>query len=219
MTKKSYVLADGLSADDLRGLKSALRTMFGGEIIVTSCQVQPLKGGAVGEVRLITGLADTATGSQQPFRLVQKTQKKWERHGDPGSWRREYDLYRSGLGALFDDTLRWPACLHAETNDDQSQTRIWMEFIDGATGYDLMPDMLEQAAYALGRFQGRLYVRQPDLTSRLTNLSGISFMKNRWLHIRSWQALRDYIRSDSSGLPAHLCQMLIEADEGAEDIE
>ena len=62
---------------------------------------------------------------------------------------------------MFDDTLRWPLCYHAEMNDDQDQTRIWMEYIDGPAGYVLTPDMLEQAAYALGRFQGRLYAGKP----------------------------------------------------------
>lgn len=38
-------------------------------------------------------------------------------------------------------------------------------------------------------------------------------MKDRWQSIRSWQQLRDYIRSDGSGLPAHLRQMLKEAEE------
>jgi len=218
LTQYSSELADRLDANDLRGLKAALRTMYSVEAVVASCQAQRLKGGTVGEVRLITGLADTAAGSRLPFSIVQKTQQKWERPGDPGSWQREYDLYRSGLGDLFDDTLRWPACLHAEMNDDQDQTRIWMEYIEGATGYVLTPDILERAAHALGRFQGRLYARQPDILGRLTNLSSAAFMKNRWLHIRSWQPLRDYIRSDRSGLPAHLRYMLMEADVHAEYI-
>lgn len=218
MTQHSNAPADGLSADDFRGLKAALCAMYDAEATVTSCQTRSLKGVTVGEVRLITGLADAAAGRKMPFSLVQKTQQKWERPGDPGSWRREYDLYRSGLDALFDDTLRWPKCLYAEMNDGQDQTRIWMEYTVGDTGYALTPDMLERAAHALGRFQGRLYAGQPDLIGRLTNLSSATFMKNSCLQIRSWQALRDYLRSESCGLPKHLCGMLIEADANAEVI-
>ncbi len=218
MTRHSSTPPDGLSADDLRGLKAALCAVYGAEPAVTGCRAQPLKGGTVGEVRLITGLVDAAEGRQMPFSLVQKTQQKWERPGDPGSWRREYDLYRSGLDALFDDDLRWPKCLHAEMNDGQDQTRIWMEYIVGDTGHALTPDMLERAAHALGRFQGRLYAGKSDIIGRLKNLSDTKFMKNSCLHIRSWEALRDYIRSERSGLPAHLRGMLIEADENAQDI-
>ena len=201
-----------------KGLTAALRAAHGANAVVTIYQVQSLQNGTVGDVRLITGFMDTAAGSGLPFRVVQKTQSKWERPGDPGSWRREYDLYRSGLDALFDHALRWPACYHAEMNDAQDETRIWTEYIDGASGYDLTPDMLEGAAYALGRFQGRLYAGQPDIPGRLTNLSSSSLMKDRWQNIRSWQQLRDYIRSDGSGLPAHLRHMLTEAEAGAEGI-
>ena len=218
MTQHSPDPAERLDESELRGLKTALNAMLGSEAHVIDCQAQPLKGGTVGQVRLIMGLADTAAAGRLPFRLVEKTQRKWERPGDPDSWRREYDLYRSGLSDLFDDALRWPLCFHADMNDEQDQTRIWMEYIDGPAGYALTPDMLEQAAHALGRFQGRLYAGQPDIPGRLTNLSSSSLMKDRWQNIRSWQQLRDYIRSDGSGLPEHLRHMLTEAEAGAEDI-
>ena len=218
MTQHSPDPADRLDENELSGLETALRAMFGAEASITGCQTQPLKGGTVGQVRLITGQADSAAAGRRPFSLVQKTQQKWERPGDPDSWRREYDLYRSGLSDLFDDTLCWPNCLYADMNDDQDQTRIWMEYIEGPAGYALTPDMLERAAHALGRFQGRLYAGQPDILGRLTNLSDITLMKNRWQNIRSWQQLRDYIRSDGSGLPAHLRHMLTEAEANAEAI-
>lgn len=61
----------------------------------------PLQGGTVGNVHLVSGTAETAEGEKLPYRIVLKIQKKWERYGDPGSWRREYDLYSSDLGATF----------------------------------------------------------------------------------------------------------------------
>ena len=153
MTQHSPDPAERLDESELRGLKTALRAMLGSEALVIDCQAQPLKGGTVGQVRLITGLAQTADAGRLPFRLVEKTQRKWERPGDPDSWRREYDLYRSGLSDLFDDSLRWPICFHADMNDEQDQTRIWMEYIEGPAGYALTPDMLEQAAHALASFR------------------------------------------------------------------
>ena len=216
MTQHSPAATDEMDERGHKGLTAALRAAHGANAVVTIYQVQSLQNGTVGDVRLITGFMDTAAGSGLPFRVVQKTQSKWERPGDPGSWRREYDLYRSGLDALFDHALRWPACYHAEMNDAQDETRIWTEYIDGASGYDLTPDMLEGAAYALGRFQGRLYAARPDILDKLTNLSDVLFVKNRWLQIQSWQALRGHIQSDTGGLPAHLRRMLMEAEAEAD---
>ena len=153
MTQHSPDPTERLDESELRGLKTALNAMLGSEAHVIDCQAQPLKGGTVGQVRLITGMAQTAEAGRLPFRLVQKTQRKWERPGDPDSWRREYDLYRSRLSDLFDDSLRWPICFHADMNDEQDQTRIWMEYIDGPAGYTLTPNMLEQAARALAGFK------------------------------------------------------------------
>ena len=106
MTQHSPDPAERLDESELRGLKTALRAMFRSQAHVIDCQARPLKGGTVGQVRLITGLTHTEDAGRQPFRLVEKTQQKWERPGDPDSWRREYDLYRSGLSDLFDDTFR-----------------------------------------------------------------------------------------------------------------
>ncbi|MCL2003636.1 MAG: aminoglycoside phosphotransferase family protein [Oscillospiraceae bacterium] len=171
--------------------------------------VKQLHGGTLGDVRLIT-----ANGT--PF--VWKRQKKWERHGDPGSWRREYDLYASDFGALFTDGLRWPECYHAEINEDADETQLWMEYIGGASGLALTGEMLEQAALELGRFQGRLYAEQPEFLKALTNLIKTDYAKNFYLHYRSWSEVYDYIRADGCEIPKHLCQMLIDLDENADAV-
>lgn len=197
-------------------LKEALNNMLKEKVRRINCQTEKLHGGTVGDVWLVTGTADTADGRKLPYKLVLKVQKKWERHGDPDSWRREYDLYTSGLDALFTDSLRWPRCYLAEMDGDK--TRLWMEYVEGISGSDLTVDMFEYAAYELGRFQGRLYAEQPDILAKLPNLSQIDAMKKFYLHYRSWSEVYDYIRSNDCEIPKHLCQMIIDVDDQADEI-
>ena len=178
----------------------------------------PLQGGTVGNVYLVTGIAETADGEKLPYRIVLKIQNKWERYGDPGSWRREFDLYSSDLGATFSQALRWPICYHADFNTEANEYHLWLEYIDGVTGLDLTGDMYEEAAQELGRFQGKLYAEQPAVLQSLTNLSHPDLMKNTYLHYRSWPVVYDYIRSEDCELPLHVRQMLIDIDEQADEI-
>jgi len=171
-----------------------------------------LQGGTVGNVWFISGTADG-----QPFKLVLKVQKKWERYGDPLSWRREYDFYMSNFSAVFNDSLKWPNCYRVEMLDENKYA-LWLEYIDGVSGIDLTNDMMEQAALELGRLQGRLYALNPEKLREFSNLSEKSFMKNYYLHYRSWHVVYDYIRSEKCELPLHLRQMMIDIDENEADI-
>jgi thiamine kinase-like enzyme len=196
----------------------ALNQQFKTNIIFADCQFMPLRGGTVGNVYLIKGIAKSIDGKKFPYRIVLKIQNKWERYGDPGSWRREYDLYSSDLGVTFSQALRWPTCYHAELNDEENKYQLWLEYIDGVTGLDLTGDMYEKAALELGRFQGKLYAEQPTVLQRLTNLSHADLMKNTYLHYRSWPVVYDYIRSEDCDFPLHMRQMLIDIDEQADEI-
>ncbi|MFE6078497.1 phosphotransferase family protein [Paenibacillus sp. NPDC057886] len=196
----------------------ALSRRFKKDIISADCQTMPLQGGTVGNVYLVTGIAEAADGEKLSYRIVLKIQKKWERYGDPGSWRREYDLYASDFGATFTDVFRWPTCYLAEINAEENEFQLWLEYIDGVTGLDLTGDMYEQAALELGRFQGKLYVDQPAVLQSLTNLSHVDLMKNTYLHYRSWPVVYDYIRSEDCEFPQHVQQMLIDIDEHADEI-
>ncbi|QJD88231.1 aminoglycoside phosphotransferase family protein [Cohnella herbarum] len=196
----------------------ALGRSFKKDIISADFLTKSLQGGTVGNVHLVTGIAETADGEKLPYRIVLKIQKKWERYDDPGSWRREYDLYTSNLGATFSDAFRWPKCYHAEINAEENEFQLWLEYIDGITGLDLTGDMYEQAALELGRYQGKLYAEQPAVLQSLTNLSHANLMKNTYLHYRSWPVVYDYIRSEDSEFPQHLRQMLIDIDEHADEI-
>jgi hypothetical protein len=117
--------------------------MLGEKIIFADYQTMQLHGGTLGDVRLVTGMAKTAKGRELPYNVVLKTQKKWGRYGDPDSWRREYDLYMSELGATFSGSFRWPGCYHAGINKEENETQIWMEYIDGVSGRALTVEMLE----------------------------------------------------------------------------
>lgn len=197
-------------------LNYVLSKMLEVDIIDATYQSKQLHGGTLGDVQLVTGIADTAQERKIPYRLVMKTQKKWERYGDSDSWRREYDLYMSDLGMVFSDSFCWPKCYHAELNNDE--TRIWMEYIDGVTGLNLTSEMFERAAEELGRFQGMLYAKQQTLSQNITNLNKVGFIKDHYFHYRSWKELYDYIRDENNGIPRHVCKMLIDIDENADEI-
>jgi hypothetical protein len=192
--------------------------MLGSSATNAEYKTKRLHGGTVGEVHLVTGVAVTDGGEKLPYNVVLKIQKKWERYGDPDSWRREYDLYTSDFATLFTDSLRWPECYHAEMNEEESEWQIWMEHIDGVSGYDLTMEMFMCAAYELGKIQGKLYVEKPAFLQMLSNLSKTEDLKNYYLHYRSWKKLYDYIRSGGCEIPKHLRQMLIEVDDKVDEI-
>lgn len=208
---------------DQEALKLAVGRMLGESIGDIHYAAVPLHGGTLGDVQLVSGTAETTSNARQPFRVVWKTQKKWERRDDPGSWRREYDLYASGFEALFSDALRPPACYYARINDGEDEMQLCMAYLDGASGIGLTPKMCESAALALGRFQGKLYAERPPILWQLRNLSAVDYRKRHYLRYRSWNEVFDYIRSDACDLPKHICDMLIRfdahADEAFERIE
>ncbi|MFC7677441.1 aminoglycoside phosphotransferase family protein [Paenibacillus sp. GCM10028914] len=193
-----------------------LSKMFDKTIIFADYQLKELQGGTIGNVRLVTGMAETSDGENLPYKMVWKIQKKFDRYGDPESWRREYDLYESDFNKVFSDSFRWPQCYHAEINDDEIQ--LWMEYIDGVSGLNLTPEMYERIAKELGRFQGKLYTERPSVLQNLPNLSKVEYMKNYYLRYRSWNVLYDYIRSEDCEIPKHLCDMLIDIDNNADEI-
>ncbi len=197
-------------------LVKVLERALGQDIKEVSIETEQLQGGTVGEIKLVYGVAKTREEKELPYKIVYKRQRKWERYGDPDSWRREYDLYKSNLDTLFSDSLRWPKCYYAELSEDETQ--IWMEYIEGVSGLKLTGDMYEQVAEELGRFQGRLYAQQPEFLNTVTNLSKKEYSKNFYLHYRSWNEVYDYIRAEDCEIPRYLCEMLIDVDERSDEI-
>lgn len=186
-------------------LTQVLSKMLGMNIIRASYQSEQLQGGTLGDVRLVTGIAVTDNGGKVPYKVVLKTQKKWERPGDPESWRREYDMYVSDFGKLFSDSFRWPACYHAEINGDALQ--IWMEHIDGKSSRDLTIEDLEFAAKELGRFQGMMY-KQHDIFQHITCLSDTGFIEREHAQWHEQIFTYEFLISDECRLPKFLKEML-----------
>lgn len=201
-----------------RALLQALSNMFGTEVYQADYQTKKLDGGTVGDVYLVSGRAETVNGCKKPYNIILKTQQKWERQGDVLSWRREYDLYRSDLAKAFVRSFRWPQCYYAKMNEEENETQIWLEYIQGISGLDLTGEMYERSAFELGRFQGKLYLEQSHLIEKLTNLSSIDFTKSYYNYYRSEQEVYDYIRSQRCEIPKHLQEMLVNVDEKADQI-
>ncbi|HBL84642.1 MAG: hypothetical protein A2Y17_10935 [Clostridiales bacterium GWF2_38_85] len=174
-------------------------------VINSDYQIKQLQGGTVGDVKLISGFAKTAVGVELPYKLVLKTQKKWERPGDPNSWRREYDLYVSDFSTAFSDTLCWPKCFYAEINGDETQ--IWMEYIDGISGANLKIEMLEQAALELGRYQGRISKQYNNLRN-ISCLGDTGFLEREFKQWHTQSFTYDYLISEPCRMPGFLKEML-----------
>lgn len=198
----------------LEKLNQVLLKSHGKALVDIDYKSEKLHGGDVGDVQLITGIAETTNGEKVPFKLVLKIQKKWERYGDDLSWRREYDLYTSQFSNVFSDSLHWPKCYHSEINNDETQ--IWMEFIEGTSSNNLTVEMLEHTAVELGRIQGKLLKKNSTPLSNLSNLGHTEFMRNDYKQWHNHTVEYQYIRSKNCEIPKHLCQMLIDMDTCAE---
>lgn len=214
---KKSILPEALTEETLT---KVLSKMLGVKIINADFQAAQMHGGTVGDIRLVAGTAETIDGDKLPYKVVLKVQKKWERQGDPGSWRREYDLYMSDLSGIFSDSdsFRWAKYCHAEMNSDETETQIWIEYIDGVSGYELTVEMLEQASLELGRFQGRLYKEKPRLLQNISCFTQIEQVKDYYTTYRTQSKEYDYICAQDCEIPGHLRQMLIDIDDETEAI-
>jgi thiamine kinase-like enzyme len=199
----------------LETLILVLSKLLGTTIIRADYQTKQLQGGTLGDVRLVTGMTETIDGEKLSYNVVLKIQKKWERPGDPDSWRREYDLYVSDFNTIFSDSFRWPECYHAEMSGDEIQ--LWMEYIDGISGEALRIETLEHAAAELGRFQGRLY-KQPEILRNIACLGDAAFMEREYGQWKPETVEYRYLYSNECTVPEHLRRMLIDTQQQAKTI-
>ena len=199
-------MPESLSADvPHETVLDVVSTMLSTPVTTLTYTSRQLHGGTLGDVRHIEGHADGT-----PFRVVRKTQRQWERHGDPGSWRREYDLYQGALAETHSTAeagLRVPTCYRAQLTEGVIE--LWLEYLEGTTGLDLTADMYECAAEALGRFQADA-AQHPQRWER-ANMSPITFAETFYEHYRSWPRVYDYVRSENE-LPDTVNAMLIAFD-------
>jgi len=214
INKQININEHGFNPENLR---EALHKMLGERFRRVSYQVTQLHGGTVGDVKLIAGIAETEDGNPLPYKIVMKTNKFGRCSVDHGfmRWRREYDLYKSDLGSVFTDEFRWPVCYLAEMSRDETSWQLWLEYIDGVSGSDLTVSMYEQAAYELGRFQGRINADTPVFLREFKNLTSKDFL---WLEYSQYMGgdRHKWIRSGDCTLPEHLRRMIINMDDSAE---
>lgn len=190
-------------------LSLVLSKMLSKTIIRANYQTKQLQGGTLGDVRLVEGKAKTADGEDLPYKVVWKKQKKWERPGDPNSWRREYDLYQSNLGAVFTPAFRWSECYHSELRDGEIE--LWIEYIDGVSGSDLTIEMLEQAALELGRFQGRI-TKQYDNFRNISCFGDEGFLAREFSQWHTQSFTYDFLISEPCRMPECRKEMLKNGD-------
>ena len=193
----------------------AAGNMLDTPIVHTEYQAVPLQGGTLGDVHMISGEAETEDHRTLSYRIVLKTQKQWERPGDPLSWRREYDLMQSNFIALARPSFRWPTCYHATIKDHQTQ--LWMEYINAPSGVQLTLANLERAAQELGRFQGRCHQCSPSLR-QITCLSDAGYMRRDFAQWTPDTVEYRYLRSSHCALPKHLQHMLIAVQTNADAV-
>lgn len=193
------------NADEYEILTYVLSKMFGKTIISATYQTKQLQGGTLGDVRFVTGIAETVDSEKLPYKVVRKKQKKWERPGDPNSWRREYDLYQSNLGVAFTPALRWPECYHSELRDENIE--LWIEHIDGVSGSSLTIEMLEQAALELGRFQGSIAKKHDDLKN-ISCLGDAGFLAREFSQWHTQSFTYDFLISEQCRMPGFMKKML-----------
>ncbi|MBP7175549.1 MAG: phosphotransferase [Thermoclostridium sp.] len=186
-------------------LTNVLGKMFGKTIISATDQTEQLHGGTLGDVQLISGIAETADSEKLPYKVVWKKQKKWERPGDPDSWRREYDLYQSNLAVAFSAAFRWSECYHSELRDENIE--LWIEYIDGVSGSNLTIEMLEQAALELGRFQGRIN-KQHEALRKISCLGDTGFLEREFHQWHMQSFTYDFLISEQCRLPDFMKEML-----------
>jgi len=198
-------------------LKLVLSKMLDKNITHADYTLEQLQGGTVGNVQLMSGIA-RAANEEMPYKIVLKTQKKWARDGDPNSWRREYDLYTSELDKSFSDKLSWPICYHAGINESETETQLWMQYIEGTTSGDMTIEMLETAAAELGRYQARLYIQNPDYLHNIKNLGVVNALEGFYRHWEHKNVEFKYIREPGCEIPKHLCDMIIDIDSRADAI-
>lgn len=194
--------------------------MLGVNIADALYQVEQLHGGTVGSVCKISGEAVTDNGSRRAYTLVLKEQKKWERQGDPGSWRREYDIYQKigDLYAVLPDNIRLPECYYAEEfiikeNEDTPAWRMYMEYIGGISGKNLTIEMIEYVMTELGRFQGYVSKYNPEILQNFScfSVGESQYDKNKFIF---WykEVAENITPEDCDMIPPHIRDMLTNSD-------
>lgn len=189
-------------------LMEVLQRALGAQVDDVEWTVETLQGGDVGDVYRVAGLAQTQAGAL-PYSVVLKVQKQWNRPGDPGSWRREYELYAAGAYDALPEGLHVPTCYRLEAED--AVTRIWMEDVQGLTGgQNLGSPEHAKAARQLATYQKAL-VGQP-LPACLRPFPAVESSFAFW-----WGRMEKFLREGIDGIDPDVQQALVRwGDQGKE---
>lgn len=227
------------------GWLRALSVYFGEKITQATKQTEELHGGTVASVFLVQGSALTSSKGEQPYQMIWKYTKKWDRPGDPLSWRREYDWVNQSKEISFHKDLRMPICYYMEMSDEGNH--LWLEYITGTSGNHLSLSMLSETAYNWGVFQGKLSLSNVFLENK--NITQPEFLEgelSQWYHNpydynylcseqckipsyvkdtlnnHDWNdgfsIVYHYLRSEECDLPVYLKQMIMKIDDSKEEI-
>ena len=190
-------------------LLKALEALLGIPVRDAAYSTEVLQGGTVGDVVKVSGTAET-NAAACPFAMVVKTQRKWDRFGDPDCWRREYAIYRHGLADRLPRTIRLPKCCLLE--EETEGTRIWMEHIQGKTGNEqLHAAELALAAERLGTFQAEFSRSGPRDLPYLRPFPAARSSFDLW-----WGRMRKPLQTPINGFPEDLRHALSESAARAE---
>lgn len=144
---------------------------------------EPLTGGfgsAVGGTALFRVKIDAATSQTGSLILKVLQERKGEQPGSPYYWKREYEVYRSGmLDCLPVNTFSTPRIYDLQDFGDSCW--IWMEDLEDSKDQWSLGDFRDIAA-RLGRFNG-YWLTRPDLPS-------YEWLSTNW-HCAIAPALRD----------------------------
>jgi hypothetical protein len=150
------------------------------DAIISGWQVQPLTGGVepASSVNKVTGDA-RVDGKVIPWSLILKVIQSSEENGDPSNfryWKREAQVYQSGILSQLPGGLTAPECFATEEKPDGAFW-IWMEDVKDVIGGKWPLEHYGIAARCLGRFNGAY-------------LAGLPLPDQPWV-IRHW--LRKYL--------------------------
>lgn len=185
-------------------LLTAVSKMLGKPATDAEYTSEVLQGGTVGEVCKVSGEAIFDGGGREKFVLVLKTQRKWDRHGDPDCWKREFLIYKNGLADEL-SPIKLPRCYFLEEGDEENEVnRMWMEYIEGATGNEqLHAAELAQAAEKLGELQADFHLEGRKDLSYIRSYPAVRSSFDLW-----YGRMKDLLGSQIDGFPDELRHVL-----------
>ena len=147
------------------------------DININSWEIKKFKVGTVGEVYIVEGDCICSVNDAEKkvnWDVVLKIQKKWDRIGDPESWKREFLMYHNNVFKQLPNNFNVPNCY--EMKIENNEVWLWLENIKGITNKDISIEDYEMIAKNIGEYQGILN-RDKDT------------MRYPWMSSRYWYAI------------------------------